>query len=118
MQFTGRISREQIIKYLEKSDVFVMISSAEVFGLVYLEAMALGVVPIGSRNEGIDGVIRNGENGFLCEAGNVDELTNILRKINGMPSEELEQISKKAKETAFEYSDRSVAKRYLDALIN
>lgn len=114
--FTGRIPREQIIQHLKQADIFVMISSAEIFGLVYLEAMALGVIPVGSRNEGIDGVIQDGENGFLCEAGNVDELAMVLEKIRNMPTEKIQQLSCRAKETAREYSDKSVAEKYINAL--
>lgn len=117
IKFTGRIPREQILQYLKQSDVFVMISKAEIFGLVYLEAMALGVIPIGSKNEGIDGVINDGENGFLCSAGNVDGLADVLKRIKEMPTEELERVSKKAKQTAFEYSDEGVAKNYLNQLL-
>ncbi len=117
LHFTGRIPREQVIQYLKQSDVFVMISRAEVFGLVYLEAMAVGLIPIGSRNEGIDGIICEGENGFLCNAGDTNELIGILKNIKQMSSEQLNQMSKRAKETAFEYSDMSVAKKYIDALI-
>ena len=116
VRFKGRIPREEIIQYLKQADVFVMISKAEIFGLVYLEAMALGLIPIGSRNEGIDGIICDGDNGFLCEAGNVDELTEILQKIKEMPSEQLVKISNKAKQTAQSYSDEGVAKYYLENL--
>lgn len=116
LTFTGRIPREEIVEYLKQADVFIMISKGEIFGLVYLEAMALGVIAIGSKNEGIDGVIRNGENGFLCEAGNVDELTNVLKRIKSMPIEQIEKISRCAKETANGYSDRGVAEIYLNAL--
>ncbi|MBQ5992805.1 MAG: glycosyltransferase family 4 protein [Bacteroidales bacterium] len=116
LYFTGRIPRERIVQYLRQADVLVMISRAEIFGLVYLEAMALGVIPVGSRNEGVDGVIVDGKNGFLCKAGDVSELTSILRNIKQMPSEQLVEISRGAKETAFEYSDSEVAKRYLEAL--
>lgn len=116
LTFTGRIPREEIIEYLKKADVFVMISKGEIFGLVYLEAMALGVIPIGSKNEGIDGVIRNGENGFLCEAGNVEDLTNVLKKLKAMPTKQIEHISRYAKETANEYSDKGVAEKYLNTL--
>ena len=49
---------------MEESDVFAMVSSPETFGLVYIEAMAKGCVTIGSKGEGIDGVIVNNENGF------------------------------------------------------
>lgn len=116
LHFTGRIPREEIIQYLRQADVFVMISKAEIFGLVYLEAMALGVIPIGSKNEGIDGIIVDGENGFLCEAGNKDELAEVLKRIKGLPSEELDAISKKAMETARDYSDEGVARKYINSL--
>ena len=114
--FTGRIPRERIAEHLAKSDVFIMVSSGEIFGLVYLEAMSFGLITVGSKNEGIDGIIHDGDNGFLCEAGNVNELSEVLKKINTMPSEQLVIISKNARATAFEYSDEGVARRYLKAL--
>ena len=46
-------------------NVWIMISKNETFGLVYLEAMARGCITIGSRNQGIDGVINHGVNGFF-----------------------------------------------------
>lgn len=54
----GRIQREQVVEILDESDVFVMISKNEAFGLVYLEAMARGCITISSRREGFDGNIR------------------------------------------------------------
>jgi glycosyltransferase involved in cell wall biosynthesis len=114
--FTGRLSREEIIDYLIDSDVFVMVSRGEVFGLVYLEAMSLGCITIASRNEGIDGIIEDGVNGFLCEAGNVEELANIISRIRMMSGEELKKISDNAKSTAIKYSDINVANNYIEAL--
>lgn len=116
LTFTGMIPRDGIIDYLKKSDVFVMVSKGEIFGLVYLEAMALGCITIASRNEGVDGIIEDGVNGFLCEAGNADELSAIISRIRNMSSEELGNISAKAKETACAYSDINVAKNYLSEL--
>ena len=110
----GRIAREDIIKYLKKCQVFVMISKSEIFGLVYLEAMAMGLIPIGSRNEGIDGIIVDGKNGFLCEAGNVIELSAVIKRINNMSTTELIEISNNARQTAMEFSDFKVAKKYID----
>ena len=114
--FTGRIPRETIIRYLKESDVFVMISHGEIFGLVYLEAMALGVIPIGSQNEGIDGVIVDGKNGFLCRAGDVEDLMSVLSRIKRMSAQELELLSEEAQKTAQEYSDFGVAANYLRSL--
>lgn len=116
VHFTGRIPRESIVEYLKKSDVFVMVSHPEVFGLVYLEAMALGIITIGSKNEGIDGIIVDGKNGFLCNAGDVCDLVLLLNRIKNMPQRTLQSISIEAQRTAQEYSDYSVAKKYINAL--
>lgn len=114
--FTGRLTREETIKHLKQADVFVMISKDEIFGLVYLEAMALGLIPVGSRNEGIDGIICDGDNGFLCEAGNVEELKCVLKHIKNMSLKQLSTILKNAKDTAMEYSDYCVAEKYIENL--
>ena len=116
VEFTGRIPRESVIEHLKQADVFAMISKNEVFGLVYIEAMALGLIPIGSRNEGIDGIIVDGVNGFLCEAGNVGELVDIITKIKKMPKKELQKISLAARKTALDFSDSRVAEKYIDEI--
>ncbi len=116
LTFTGRIPREEVIDYLKQSDVFVMISRGEIFGLVYLEAMALGCITIAARHEGIDGIIEDGVNGFLCEAGNADELASIITRIRQMSPDDLMNISKRAKQTAIEYSDVNVANNYYNEL--
>jgi len=46
--------------------------------LIVLEAMALGKSVVASKLEGIEEVIRNGENGILVEPNNVDALVNAL----------------------------------------
>jgi glycosyltransferase involved in cell wall biosynthesis len=116
LTFTGLIPREEVIHYLKQSDVFVMISKGEIFGLVYLEAMALGCITIAARHQGIDGIIEDGVNGFLCEAGNVNELASIISRIRNMSSDDLNIMSKKAKETARMYSDVNVAENYIHEL--
>lgn len=118
VQILGKLKRMDIINYLDNSDCFIMISKGEAFGLVYLEAMARGCITIGSRNEGIDGVIIDGYNGFLCEAGNVKELEDIITKINRLPSEERKKISDNAVETARNMTDYKVAEHYINSIIN
>ena len=116
--FTGQIPRNAIIEHLDKSDCFIMISKAEVFGLVYLEAMARGCITIAAKNEGMQGIIEDGVNGFLCEAGNVDELASIIERINKMTATEKKQISDAGRKTAEEMSDYNVAKAYIEAVEN
>lgn len=115
--FLGQIDREKIISWYDKSDCFIMISDNEVFGLVYLEAMARGCITIAGSNGGMEGIIKSGENGFLCTPGNVQELTSIIKRINEMSAEEKARISENAKQTAKYYSDRKVAELYLNNIL-
>ena len=116
LNFTGRINRQEIITHLKMSDVFIMISEDEIFGLVYLEAMALGCITIASKHEGIDGIIEDGVNGFLCDAGNATALASVISKINRMTDDELNLMSIRAKSTAHRYTDKLVAENYINSL--
>lgn len=116
--FTGRIPRDEIFQYLDKSDVFIMISKIETFGLVYLEAMARGCIVVASKNEGLDGIIENGRNGFLCGAGNEKELEQIVRQIKGMTMDQLNKLSIESIKTAKKYTDYNVAKEYIESIDN
>jgi len=114
--FVDRVPREEIIKFYDEAECFIMISAAEVFGLVYLEAMARGCITIAARNEGMQGIIEDGVNGFLCDAGNLLELCSVIRRINNLSPEERRQISYNAIATAGKLSDANVAKNYIDAV--
>ena len=114
----GRISRDEVIRKMDENQVFVMVSKGEAFGLVYLEAMARGCITIASRKEGFDGIIQDGVNGFLCEAGNEKELAEIIAKIRQMPVEELQRISFAAMATVRELTDVKAAKTYIESVIN
>lgn len=114
ISFTGQIDRDEIIKYYDENQCFIMISKSEAFGLVYLEAMARGCICVGTRGQGIDGVIIDGENGFLCNGGDSKELAQIINHINSLSGEEKQRISENARHTAEELSDYNVAKMYIE----
>lgn len=56
------------------SDLKLLLSEKESFGLVALEAMACGVPCIGTNIGGIPEVIIDGETGYICELGHIDEI--------------------------------------------
>lgn len=87
-----------------------MISTNEIFGLVYLEAMAASCLTIASKDGGVDGIILNNDNGFLCCEGNDKELKEIVETITKYDNNVLKQIIKRGYETVKEYSDYNVAK--------
>lgn len=118
ISFAGQISRDEIMKYYDDNECFIMISKSEAFGLVYLEAMARGCICVGTKGQGIDGVIVDGENGFLCSGGDVRELSTIITRINMLSAEDKKRISRAARLTAERLSDFNVAKNYIEAVIN
>lgn len=116
--FINKVPREEIIKFYDEAECFIMISASEVFGLVYLEAMSRGCITIAAKNEGMQGIIVDGVNGYLCEAGNKNELSEIIRRINGLTPDERRQISDNAIATAKSLSDYNVAKSYIENVMS
>lgn len=75
------VKHNEIWDELDKNNVFILPSINETFGVSYLEAMARGLVVVGTKGTGIDGVIENNKNGYLINP-NVQEIKEILEKIN------------------------------------
>lgn len=112
----GRLTKEQVFIEMENSDCLIMVSKNEAFGLVYLEAMARGNIVVASNNSGMSGIIKDGDNGFLCEAGNLSQLTSLLKEINNLSEIDRTLIKQRAIATALEYEKTLVAKKYLDKI--
>ncbi|MCR5610590.1 MAG: glycosyltransferase family 4 protein [Clostridiales bacterium] len=111
--FHGRVPREKVFELLAGSQCFIMPSKNEAFGLVYLEAMVSSCIAVGSVGEGIDGIIRNGENGLLVEPGNEGSLYNALSGLMNMSAEERTALARRGFETAVRFTDSNVARSYL-----
>lgn len=116
--FTGRVPREQVLAYMKENHIFTLISDDETYGMVYIEAMLQGCLTIASRKGGFDGIIIDGENGFICDPGNEKELINIYKRIQSMSTEDRNRIGQKAIDTAIHYSEREVAERYLNDILS
>jgi len=69
---------DQILSY---SDLFLLPSETESFGLAALEAMAWSVPVISSNSGGLPEVNFNGDSGYLSDVGNIDEMAVNALKI-------------------------------------
>jgi glycosyltransferase involved in cell wall biosynthesis len=67
--FTGFLNDETVAKLYKCADICVYPSRYEPFGIVALEAMAVGIPPVTSNAKGFSETVRNGETGIITQAG-------------------------------------------------
>lgn len=72
VRFLGRLDRVAVI--LQASDLFLLPSQSESFGLAALEAMGCGAPAVASRVGGLPEVIEDGVSGILEPAGSVEAM--------------------------------------------
>ena len=68
----------EVDKILSYSDLFLLPSATESFGLAALEAMAWGIPVISSNSGGLPEVNFDGISGYLSDVGDIDDIKNIL----------------------------------------
>jgi phosphatidylinositol alpha-1,6-mannosyltransferase len=101
VRFHGSVQDEALESLIAESHVFVMPSKKEGFGIVFVEAMTAGLPCIGANHGGTPEVIQHGENGFLIEYGDADQLLFYLRVLIESPPL-YETMSNAARRTATE----------------
>ena len=77
VQFPGRCSQEEVAAFLKQSDVFVMSSKVETFGIVVIEAMASGLPVISTRCYGPLDIV-NESNGILIPVDDIEEMKKAM----------------------------------------
>jgi L-malate glycosyltransferase len=81
--------QENLAELYSISDLKLLLSEKESFGLVLIEAMACGVPTIGTNVGGIPEVIEDGVDGYICELGDIKDIAN--KAINVLSDIELHQ---------------------------
>lgn len=81
IDYVGEKSKELLIDYYKNSDVFVLPSHKETFGLVYAEAMSQGLPVIYTRGQGFDGQFEDGKVGFSVDDNNSEEIARKIKCI-------------------------------------
>jgi len=101
----------EIDRILCFSDLFLLTSESESFGLAALEAMVSGVPVISTNAGGIPEVNKHGVSGFLSAIGDVDDMTNNALNILENTTV-LETFKKNAKEAALEFDIHKIVPLY------
>jgi L-malate glycosyltransferase len=100
--------REKLLNMYQKSDIFIMPSRYETFGLVYIEAMSQGLPIIYTKGEGIDGYFKDGTIGYSV---NPQDINDIIEKIE-MIINNYNKISKNCLNLVEKFSWSKIAKIY------
>lgn len=114
--FTGRLPHDEVLAKMRNSDIFVLPSVGETFGMVYLEAMASGCITVCTKGDGIDGIIKDRENGFLTEP-NPESIKETLLNIKNLTKEELNSLYTNSFNTIQHYTSTLCAERYLQQIL-
>ncbi|HUV42529.1 MAG TPA: glycosyltransferase family 4 protein [Patescibacteria group bacterium] len=115
--FTGPFNQKMLRSAYRRTDVFVLPSRYESFGLVALEAMASETSTIVSDKVGMSFMIKHGQNGYVVEHGNISQLSQLIDKLLGH-SEIREEMAKRARMTAKKYSWANIADIYISLFHN
>lgn len=111
IRLLGKVN--DLYKILQLSDVFLLPSEQESFGLAALEAMAAHTPVISSNAGGIPEVNIQGETGFLAEVGAVDTMSNYAIKLLS-DDDLLARMKQNAKEQAEKFDLQNIIPLYED----
>ena len=101
----------EIDKILCFSDLFLLPSQTESFGLAALEAMASGVPVISSNTGGIPEVNVHGVSGFLSDVGDIEDMTqNALHILSD--KNRLKQFKNNARQESLKFDLHSIVPKY------
>ncbi len=103
-RFLGYLEHSLVLEEMKTADIFALPSINETFGMVYLEAMAMGCITICRKNDGISGIIKDGENGYFWEEGIIEKIIN---------SQNQKEILEKTYQTILGYTSIDAGKNYL-----
>jgi glycosyltransferase involved in cell wall biosynthesis len=90
VRYLGRVSDEALPEIYRNSDLFVMPSRRESFGITALEAQACGLPVIASSSE----IILNGVNGTLIQKENAGELVSAIKAYYNLWSKNNEKFKR------------------------
>ena len=113
--FCGFKNKEELSNYYKASDLFVLPTREDIWGLVINEAMAYGL-PVITTNRCVAGreLIDNGINGYLVPVNNIDALSNC---INTALYGNLKEMATSCLNRIKDYSIENMAKAHIEGLL-
>lgn len=96
----GEVSDPHLVALFRNSQILIVPSSLEGFGISYAEGMGFGLPAIASQRGGAGEIVAQGENGFLVSSGDVRTLASHILEL-AQDRARLLKMSRAAQETFF-----------------
>lgn len=74
--------KENALAYIENANILLVCSDNESFGMVTIEAMALGTPVVGANIAGTQEIIDNERYGYFYESGDIQDMVKVIRKVH------------------------------------
>lgn len=113
VEFIGFVSDSKLLEHYLTSDIFVLPSRRESFGLVLAEAMATGLPVVSTRVGAIPEVVEDGETGILVPPNNPEKFAEAVNSLLNNPKK-MKLMGLRGRERVRKYFTwEKVAKRML-----
>ena len=106
--------KKKLLNMYRKSNIFIMPSQNETFGLVYGEAMSQGLPVIYSKGQGIDGYFKDGTVGYSVNPKDINDSVKKIEMILG----NYNNISKNCYNMVEKFSWENIARIYYNIYIS
>jgi len=113
VRWLGKLPREHCFQKIATCDILLSLGRSESFGLVTVEAMAMGCLPVGFNSGGTASIVENNKSGLLVPLCNYDKLCKQIINLDH-DRNRLATMQRKASERArTDYSSAAMGQRYL-----
>ena len=111
--------KENIKKYIAKSDCIVLPSYREGMSRTITEGMSMGKPVIATDVAGCKEAVDNRENGYLVPVKEIDPLVSAMEEIINMTTDERDEMGKNGREKAIkEFDDNLIADEILNIILD
>jgi glycosyltransferase involved in cell wall biosynthesis len=108
--FTGFLSKEEVRDHMNRATLFVLPSDVETFGVVLIEAMAMGIPVVATASGGPQDIITE-DTGVIVDLNVVSLADGLLKVINNLKNYDKNKIRSKALK---DFSGENIADKYVN----
>ena len=104
---------QSVSEFMQCSDILVLPTLEDVWGLVVMEAMACGLPVLTTPYAGARGLIREGETGYLFDVQDPQSIRDMLERMSGS---DYREMGRKARRLIEDYSNENVMRKTAEIL--